>query len=370
MALLDGITTRLIDTGTLSISILERAGDDPATPHDRTVVLVHDALSSAALWQETMQDLPGDLRVIALDLRGFGDSEHTPVDATRGVRDFSDDVHGVLSVLEIEIAHLVGWGLGGAVILQYALDHPSLSLTLEAPISPYGFGGTRRDGSRLTDDDAGTGGGLPNPDFVQRLIDHDTGEDAETSPRRVFRAEYVAADYTGPSEDLGVEAMLSTSTAAGNYPGDAVPSDSWPGFAAGTNGVLNAVSPQHFDVSGIVGLAQKPPILWVHGTADTLISDTSLSDVNHLGSLGIVPEWPGAEIAPAQPMVAQTRDVLTAYADAGGAVTEVSLEGVGHTPHLERPVEFRHALLSIIGYIGAPPSVAPPTEAIILRSAD
>jgi hypothetical protein len=69
-------------------------------------------------------------------------------------------------------------------------------------------------------------------------------------------------------------------------------------------------------------------------------------------------------------MVSQTRDVLDAYAAAGGIVTELALQGVGHTPHLERPAVFRRALLSRIGYVGTPSDPAPPTEAIIIRSAD
>jgi pimeloyl-ACP methyl ester carboxylesterase len=106
------------------------------------VVFIHGNVSSSLFWQETMQDLPPDLRVIAIDLRGFGGTEHAPIDATRGVRDFSDDVRETLAVLGIPTAHLVGWSMGGGVILQYALDHPVLSLTLQAPVSPYGFGGT------------------------------------------------------------------------------------------------------------------------------------------------------------------------------------------------------------------------------------
>ena len=254
--------------------------------------------------------------------------------------------------------------------MQYALDHPALSLTLESPISPYGFGGTRRDGSRLTDDDAGTGGGVANPDFVQRLIDHDTSDEAQTSPRSVFRSGYVASGYTTEHEDVWVESMLSTSTATGNYPGDSVPSENWPGFAAGTIGVLNTMAPRYFDVSGIVDLADKPPVLWIHGALDAIVSDTSFYDFNYLGQLGIVPGWPGADVAPPQEMVSQTRDVLDAYRAAGGEVTELALEDTGHTPHLERPAEFRHALLEVIGYVGHPHDPAPPTEAIILRSAD
>jgi pimeloyl-ACP methyl ester carboxylesterase len=370
MTLFDGITQRVIETPGLGIGILEREGDDPATPPERTVVLVHGNVSSSLFWQEIMQDLPSDLRVIAVDLRGFGATEHAPVDATRGLSDYSDDVHAALDALGIPTAHLVGWSMGGGVVMQYALDHPVLSLTLQSPVSPYGFGGTRRDGSRLTDDDAGTGGGGANPDFIQRLIDHDTTDEAQTSPRSVFRSGYVSSDYTSEHEDVWVESMLTTSTAEGNYPGDSVASGNWPGFAAGTIGVLNTMAPRHFDVSGIVDLAEKPPVLWIHGTADAIVSDASFYDLNYLGQLGIIPGWPGDEVAPAQPMVSQTRDVLGAYAAAGGDVTEIALEGVGHSAHLERPAQFRQALLARIGYVGTPSDPAPPTEAIILKSAD
>lgn len=370
MTLFDGITQRLIETSRLSVNILERVGDIADAPADHTVVLIHGNVASSLFWQEVMEDLPSDLRVIAVDLRGFGGTEHAPVDATRGVRDFSDDVHAALESLGIESAHLVGWSMGAAIALQFALEHPVESLTLESPVSPYGFGGTRRDGSRLTEDDAGSGAALANPEFVKRLTDRDASDEAETSPRSVFRAAYVASDYTSENEDVWVESMLSTSTATGNYPGDAAASNSWPGKATGTIGVLNALSPRYFTVAAIVDRSEKPPILWIRGTVDAIISDTSFFDVNHLGQLGILPDWPGADVAPAQPMVSQTRDVLDAYAQAGGTVTEIALDGVGHTPHLERPIEFRHALLTHIGYIGARPDHNPPTEAIILRSAD
>jgi len=370
MTLFDGIAARTVETPRLAVNILEREGDDPATPPERTVVFVHGNVSSSLFWQETMQDLPHDLRAIAIDLRGFGGTEHAPIDGTRGVRDFSDDIHATLEELGIPTAHLVGWSMGGGVIMQYALDHRALSLTLEAPISPYGFGGTRRDGSRLTDDDAGCGGASGNAEFVQRLTDRDAGDEAPTSPRNVFRSGYVAPGYTTDHEDVFVESMLSTSTASGNYPGDAVPSENWPGMAAGTVGVLNTLAPKHYNVSGIVALEPKPPILWIHGALDPIISDSSFYDLNNLGKLGIVPGWPGEEVAPPQEMVSQMKDVLGAYAAAGGEVTEVCLERVGHTPNIERPAEFRHALLAVIGYTGTPADPAPPTEAIILRSAD
>lgn len=343
MTLFDGITARRVDTERYSANVLERAGD--GTP----VVFVHGNVSSALFWQPTMLDLPA--RSVAVDLRGFGDSEVKDVDATRGVGDFSDDVAAVLDAMGIARAHLVGWSMGGGVVMRLLLDRPDLveTLTLVSPVSPYGFGGTRRDGSLLTADGAGTGGGGANPDFVARLAAGDRTDEAQTSPRSVYRATYVAPGHGAEHEDVWVTAMLSTATGEGNYPGDSRPSPSWPGFAAGDRGVLNTMSPVHFDVSGIVDVDPKPPVLWVRGEQDAIVGDESFFDWNTLGKHGVVPGWPGEDVAPPQPMVAQTRDVLEAYAAAGGAYREVAWAGVGHSAHLERPGEFLAELREHLG---------------------
>jgi len=346
MTLLAGITSRVVPTARLSVNILERAADQASTPDDRTVVLVHGNVSSALFWQEVMLAMPEGLRVIAIDLRGFGGTQTLPLDASRGCRDFSDDVHATLEALGLGAVHLVGWSMGGGVVMQYALDHPVLSLTLQAPVSPYGFGGTRADGSLLTPDGAGTGGGGANPDFVQRLANGDTSDEAPTSPRSVFRSSYVSPGFASEHEDLWVESMLTTATGPDNYPGDAVPSESWPGFGAGTRGVLNSLAPTTFNTAGLVELEVKPPVLWIRGSADAIVSDESYFDLNMLGKAGVIPGWPGDDVAPPQPMVTQTRAVLDAYAAAGGSYREVVFEGVGHSPHLERPAEVVEAIVA------------------------
>ncbi|MFD1212534.1 alpha/beta fold hydrolase [Arthrobacter sp. GCM10027362] len=342
MALLDGIVSRRIETSRLAVSLLERAGDPAGgTP----VVLIHGNLSSSLFWQETMLALPAGYRVLAPDLRGFGDTDPLPVDATRGLRDFSDDLAATLAALGIEAAHLVGWSMGGGVVMQYALEHPALSLALQAPVSPYGFGGTAGpEGVRLTNDDAGCGGGGVHPDFVARLAAGDRTEAAPTSPLAVYRAAYVHAGFRSEHEDIWLDSMLSSRTGVDHYPGDSAASEHWPGFAAGTRGVTNAMAPGHFNAGGLVGLEDKPDILWIRGEADAIVSDASAFDINCLGQLGAVPGWPGAEAAPAQPMIAQTRAVLDMYRANGGRYREVVLENCGHSPHLEYPEQFLAAL--------------------------
>ncbi|WP_285115351.1 alpha/beta hydrolase [Leifsonia sp. fls2-241-R2A-40a] len=345
--LLPGIDARTVRTSRYTANVLERPAEGEPT---RTVLFVHGNVSSSLFWQPLMLALPGGIRALAVDLRGFGDSETLPVDASRGVRDFSDDVASVADELALGASHIVGWSLGGGVVMQLLLDRPDLvsSLTLVSPVSPYGFGGTAADGRLLNADASGTGGGGANPDFVVRLEAGDTGEDSPTSPRAVYRSSYVAPGFVSEYEDLWVESMLSTATGPDNYPGDAGPSDQWPGFGPGTRGVLNTLAPTHFDTSGIVEAAAKPPILWIHGAVDAIVGDASFFDLNQLGAAGVIPGWPGEEVAPPQPMLAQTRDVLRRYAEAGGTTREVVFEDCGHSAHIEKPDEFRAELLAWI----------------------
>jgi pimeloyl-ACP methyl ester carboxylesterase len=325
-------------------------------PDGVPVLLVHGNVSSAAFWEPLLPRLPGTLRVVAPDLRGYGDTDTAPVDATRGLGDFADDVAALLDAPGLFAPGarpvVVGHSLGGGVAMRLLVDHPDrvAGLLLEAPVSPYGFGGTRDlDGSPTTPDFAGTGAGTANPDFVARLAARDRSADGPTSPRAVLRSAYVADPASlGGDEDLLLESMLTTATGEDNYPGTAAASVYWPGLAAGERGVLNALAPAHFRLADeLVAVPAKPPVTWVRGDADVIVSDTSLFDLAYLGSLGVVPGWPGAADCPPQPMVGQTRAVLDRYAAAGGTYREVVLPGCGHSPHLERPAEFVAELLAL-----------------------
>ncbi|MZD09797.1 alpha/beta fold hydrolase [Streptomyces sp. SID5785] len=312
------------------------------------VVLVHGNVSSGAFWDTTLAALPDTYRPVAVDLRGFGGTDPLPVDATRGLRDFADDLGALLDALGTDRVHLVGWSMGGGVIMQYLRDHPARvrSLTLVAPVSPYGFGGTHgTDGVLNSPDGAGSGGGTADPRFVRRLADGDRGEDGPAAPRAVLATYYVKPPLRLEHEDTYVDAMLTTRTGDDHYPGDSTTSAAWPGIAPGTRGVLNCMAPHHFRIDDLHLVDPKPPVLWIRGEDDVIVSDTSVFDLAHLGATGAVPGWDGT---PAQPMVRQTRAALARYAERGGAVREVVVPDAGHAVHLERPKEFGAALLEVL----------------------
>jgi pimeloyl-ACP methyl ester carboxylesterase len=269
-------------------------------------------------------------------MRGFGRTEPLPLDATRGLRDWSDDAHSLIRALGIDQpVHLVGWSTGGVAISHYAIDHGGVaSLTYLDPVSPYGFGAVHADGTPCFPDYAGSGGGTAAPDFVAALRAQDRGSDNPFGIRTIMRTSYWRQDHHEPAdrEDLLVDEVLLSLIGDDGYPGDFTPSENWPGIAPGTRGILNALSPKYCNWSGIVDLDPKPPVLWTHGTADIVVADGSAWEIGALGAAGAVPGYPGAEVVPPQPMVSQIRELLDRYAQAGGSVRVEMFEGSGHGP--------------------------------------
>jgi pimeloyl-ACP methyl ester carboxylesterase len=347
---IEGVTARDVQTSRLTTHLLQ-GGPEDGVP----VIFVHGNVSSSTFFEETLAALPDGYRGLAPDLRGYGGSEAKPLDATRGLRDFSDDLQALVDALGLggQKVHLVGWSAGGTVIMQYAIDSPVgiASLTLIDPMSPYGFGGTKDvAGTPCWPDHAGSGGGTANPEFVQRLAAGDRSADSPVSPRNVMNAFYFKPPFrvSKEREEVLLSSMLSTKVAAENYPGDAAPSENWPNVAPGTKGMNNAISPKYCDLGGFARIDPKPPVLWIRGADDAMVSDTSLLDFGYLGQTEVVPEWPGEEAYPPQPMVSQTRAVLEAYVQNGGSYREEVIEDCGHSPHVEKPEEFRQALFGFL----------------------
>lgn len=337
---LPGVHSRMVQTPRLKMHVLSSGG--AGTP----VIFVHGNASSATYWEDVMLSLPEEYRALAPDLRGYGDTEDVLIDATRGTGDFVDDLLGLMDALGIEQAHFAGHSMGGAVVMSLIAAAPArvLSATLVAPGSPYGFGGSKGvDGQPCYADCAGSGGGVVNPNFPKLMAARDrTTDDPQASPRVVMNSFYWKPPFVPLREEDLLSSLLTEKVGEDRYPGDFVPSENWPNVGPGKYGPINALSPKYVgdSVERFVAANPKPPILWVRGDSDLIVSDDSLFDFGTLGKLGFVPGWPGAEVYPPQPMVSQTRHVLDRYAAEGGVYQEVVIKDTGHTPYIEKPEEF------------------------------
>ncbi|HLI08290.1 MAG TPA: alpha/beta hydrolase [Ktedonobacteraceae bacterium] len=318
------------------------------------LILLHGNCASSFFFQDFMLALArtGRYRVYAPDMRGFGNSERLPIDATRGAREFSDDLAALVHRLELPPLHLLGWSLGGNVAIQYTIDHPQMvrSLTLQATGSPFGLCGTRDEqGMPTWPDFAGSGGGAAAPpEYVRRLAAGDRGHE-RFSPRTILKTLYLSPASILPAEqeERLLSAMLMTTVGPEHFPGAITPSPNWPHVAPGDRGMNNAFSPKYLDQRAFITLREKPPVLWVHGADDQIVSDAALTDFGVQGQMGL-PGWPGPEIYPPQPMKKQIRRFLEAYQQHGGAYQEVVFQNCGHTPHLEKPAEMLQALLAFM----------------------
>lgn len=347
---LPGITSQMIQTPRLDMHVLT-SGEPNATP----VLFIHGNASSSTFWEEIMLMLPKEFRGIAPDLRGYGDTEDKLIDATRGCGDWVDDLLALADALGVEKFHVAGHSMGGSIVFSLVGAAPSriLSATLVDPGSPFGFGGTKDvNGTPNYDDFAGSGGGVVNPEFPKLMAEGDRGADnPQASPRVVMNAFYWKPPFKPAREEELLSSLLSEKVGPEKYPGDFVPSPNWPNVAPGKFGPINALSPKYVgdSVKKFIAANPKPPVLWVRGSDDQITSDTSFFDFGTLGKLGFVPGWPGEEIYPPQPMVAQTRNVLEQYQAQGGEYSEHVIADTGHTPYVEKPEEFSVLLIEHLG---------------------
>jgi pimeloyl-ACP methyl ester carboxylesterase len=328
----------MIQTDRLNTHVL-RCGPERGT----AVLFIHGNVSSATYWEEIMLTLPDGFQAIAPDLRGYGDTEAKPIDATLGLDDMVADLQALLATLNLRQYHLIGHSMGGGVAMKLTIAHPShvLSLTLVDPVSPYGYSGSKgAEGTPIYGDGAPAGAGGVNPEFVKLLSQKERGLENPMSPRNVFRQFYVKPPFIPTREDVLVDSMLATRIGEDFYPGNVAPSPHWPTVGPGDKGVVNAFSRKHFDASAIVHITPKPPILWIRGSDDLIVSDNAMFDIAALGAMGFVPGYPGVDECPPQPMLAQTRAVLEQYAAHDGRYREVIIGDTGHSPYLEQPVKF------------------------------
>lgn len=104
----------------------------------KTLVLIHGNTSSSYYYKPLFERLPKDLRVIAPDLRGFGDSSYQ--NRFDSLKELAEDIDLLLKALNVEKFALVGWSLGGGVAMELALLNNNVQkLILVASTTHYGY---------------------------------------------------------------------------------------------------------------------------------------------------------------------------------------------------------------------------------------
>jgi len=85
------------------------------------ILLVHGWTCSSKFWQKNVPELANQFRVVTLDLRGHGNSSKTLDGHTIG--QYARDVREIIEHLGLEDVVLVGWSLGGPVVLSYCQQY-------------------------------------------------------------------------------------------------------------------------------------------------------------------------------------------------------------------------------------------------------
>ena len=117
----DGVTLRYIEAGT---------GDPP-------LVFVHGWTCSRDFWPGQLGHFAKKHQVVALDLRGHGESDKPDEDYS--IDGFADDVAWLIGELGLDKPIVIGHSMGGSIALNLARRYPELTsaiVMVDSPIHP------------------------------------------------------------------------------------------------------------------------------------------------------------------------------------------------------------------------------------------
>ncbi|MDX2240204.1 MAG: alpha/beta hydrolase [Leptolyngbyaceae cyanobacterium bins.302] len=77
-------------------------------------------------WRKQIPEFASDRKVVALDLRGYNDSDKPADQSAYVMREFINDVKGVITGLGYDRCMLVGHDWGGAIAWSFAYTHPEM----------------------------------------------------------------------------------------------------------------------------------------------------------------------------------------------------------------------------------------------------
>lgn len=107
---------RSVSEDGVTLSILKAGTGDP-------VIYVHGVVTTSNIFSKYLAAYSPAYRGIAVDLRGYGNSEKTPTGSN--ISQFVKDLIALADRLKIEKPVWVGVSMGGMILQQLALEHPS-----------------------------------------------------------------------------------------------------------------------------------------------------------------------------------------------------------------------------------------------------
>ena len=106
---------RVVGGGGTILNVLETGRRDGPT-----VLFIHGFSQNALAWSKQLNsELANDFRLVAMDIRGHGNSDKPPKDAYTDSKLWADDVRAVIESLELNRPVLSGWSYGGLIMCDY-----------------------------------------------------------------------------------------------------------------------------------------------------------------------------------------------------------------------------------------------------------
>ena len=111
----------VVEVGGLRIGYRQAGGGPP-------VVLLHGGVCDGRVWRQAMEDLAGELTVVAWDAPGCGPSDDPP--ESFSLPDYADCLAGFIAALGLDRPHVIGHSFGGGLAIELCARHPSVPRSL------------------------------------------------------------------------------------------------------------------------------------------------------------------------------------------------------------------------------------------------
>ena len=92
------------------------------------VVLIHGFGDNLNMWYNQVPEFSKYYKVLTYDVRGFGQTQKGERPYSMDM--FAEDLYGLLTVLEITSVCVLGFSMGGRIGLEFALQHPEMTMGL------------------------------------------------------------------------------------------------------------------------------------------------------------------------------------------------------------------------------------------------